>query len=721
MYYRLLLLLVVLGWGATSTMAQEQSPEIVIINTVPTARSDGSGLDLAIYFALRDKDGNAIPRETADVPRNGTLAIENFAQSVETTIDAPDTPIAITLMIDTSGSMRDAMGSVRTAAIEAVKSAPEGTRFTVFTFDTLALDDDWNPLISLEDNREEVVKVIDAIAVTPDGQTCLFNAATRAVGYLNDALPEAQDRRAIILFTDGRDSTGRTDANGNNVLCSTFDDQSVINAANEENRTPIHTIGLCTDTACSNVDTSGLDNLAKGTAGSTQTGTIDQINDRFKQIMATINAQWVARGTVLPRMGENVGVLAVILAGEPQSETFTFLSERDFNPPPEVALTAQYASETDRYSLTLQLTNRDSIGSLSYQIFDEARGTFTPAQLIALPAQQTSVTFPVPGEDLTSDRKYRFQIVGTDREGKALKNVAGGSNAAVLADLPITHTISPQLKIKQVIPDYDGNELRIKVETGGLGTRQTNIGGEVLQDGNQVVLIRPLLLPENNEITIAWPVELQRRAGEYMVRLELDLNPPLPIPIQRDMLFRYDPPPAPTPWALYALILVGCLGSVCGVWLYRQRQRPVELPEIRVHKEKEPAPPALVAAPTLVVVPTPVVAPAPDVTVRAANVRVRVEIVTSVVPQPVSAHSVTRFPCLIGRGGKSTLVIAGDPKISREHVEISCNQGMILLTDKSTHGTFIDQQQIPQRVARAITGPTLVKLGPDTTIQITPE
>jgi pSer/pThr/pTyr-binding forkhead associated (FHA) protein len=80
----------------------------------------------------------------------------------------------------------------------------------------------------------------------------------------------------------------------------------------------------------------------------------------------------------------------------------------------------------------------------------------------------------------------------------------------------------------------------------------------------------------------------------------------------------------------------------------------------------------------------------------------------------------TTFPCTIGRAGD--LLISGDKQVGRKHVELRLLNGVLYLTDlDSAHGTFIGQRRIDPQTPQKVTGPTKIRLGPFTELEITPQ
>src|SRR5262245_27474683 len=142
------LALAVLLWTPTGR-AQQRRPEIVVLHAAPQPQPQADSLPLSIFFALRDANGNPLPKAGISLNTQGTLSLVGAdgqpLPPVEATIGDPKTPIKIALVIDKSGSMNQKIGdangqpltlidAVRTAASQSIQSAPDQAEFAVISF-----------------------------------------------------------------------------------------------------------------------------------------------------------------------------------------------------------------------------------------------------------------------------------------------------------------------------------------------------------------------------------------------------------------------------------------------------------------------------------------------------------------------------------------------------------------------------------------------------------
>jgi Ca-activated chloride channel homolog len=131
-------------------------------------------------------------------------------------------PITMALVLDTSGSMRDAIDESQIAADSFVDTLKEQDRAMVIDFDEKVF-----LLQNLTDDKDELKMAIDSTYA--QGGTAIYDALFSAFRILN----QQEGRRAIILLTDGEDSA------------SQFSYQRIQETARTSN-VVIYTIGLGT-------------------------------------------------------------------------------------------------------------------------------------------------------------------------------------------------------------------------------------------------------------------------------------------------------------------------------------------------------------------------------------------------------------------------------------------------------------------------------------------
>jgi Mg-chelatase subunit ChlD len=165
--------------------SQEEPPDPDAIKldttliTVPVIASDRNGLYIPDLKA-----------EDFTIYEDGTQQeVAHFATVKE--------PFHVVLIIDTSGSSRQALYQIQHAAITFVEQLQTADRMQVISF-----DNEVRVLTKFTSNREQLKQAIESTRLGADSH--VYDAFNQAITSL---LPVRRDRRAIIFFTDGVDHT----------------------------------------------------------------------------------------------------------------------------------------------------------------------------------------------------------------------------------------------------------------------------------------------------------------------------------------------------------------------------------------------------------------------------------------------------------------------------------------------------------------------------------
>ena len=158
---------------------------------------------VTIPVSVMDRDGRYIPnlrKEDFRLWEDGIQQDVAFFASV-------DKPFSLVLMLDTSGSTRFRLGDIQDAAIAFVNQLRPDDRVMVVSF-----DDQVRVLSEFTSDRN---RLRDAIRRTQTGNgTKLYDAVDLV---MNQRLNSVEGRKAIVLFTDGVDTTSRQASYASNV------------------------------------------------------------------------------------------------------------------------------------------------------------------------------------------------------------------------------------------------------------------------------------------------------------------------------------------------------------------------------------------------------------------------------------------------------------------------------------------------------------------------
>jgi VWFA-related protein len=159
---------------------------------------------VTIPVSVMDRDGRYVPnlqKEEFRIWEDGIEQDVAFFQSV-------DKPFSVVLMLDTCPSTEFRLEDIQDAAITFVNQLRHDDRVMVVSF-----NDDIKMLSEFTTDREKLQRAIRR-ARTDDG-TRLYDAVDMVI---NQQLSRVQGRKAIVLFTDGVDTTSRHATFDSNIM-----------------------------------------------------------------------------------------------------------------------------------------------------------------------------------------------------------------------------------------------------------------------------------------------------------------------------------------------------------------------------------------------------------------------------------------------------------------------------------------------------------------------
>ena len=189
----------VLG-GANYPNSRQPAPQTDSAPTGPEEVDAGDIIRVSttlvtIPVSVMDRDGRYIPnlqKEEFRIWEDGVEQEVAFFQSV-------DKPFSVVLMLDTSPSTAFRLEDIQDAAISFVNQLRRDDKVMVVSF-----NDDIKVLSEFTTDRNRLERAIQR-AKTDDG-TRLYDAVDMVI---NQQLSRVQGRKAIVLFTDGVDTTSR--------------------------------------------------------------------------------------------------------------------------------------------------------------------------------------------------------------------------------------------------------------------------------------------------------------------------------------------------------------------------------------------------------------------------------------------------------------------------------------------------------------------------------
>ena len=716
-----------------SSSIQAQVPELVVVNFVAT-EEQAESLALSTFFTLTDGNGRPIPQANVESATIQLLGPNN--EPVPAIVEDPQTPVYIALLVDGSGSMGGVIGDVREAARSAIDSAPPTAYFSVIQFnETSTIIEDFT------NDHNRVKSAIDIVESVPNNGTCLYDAVYDAIDLLDDQIQNPQERRAIILFTDGKDQiTG-------DIPCSRHSFDDVINAARPANTsapiTPIHTIGLF-DAQGGNLNEAELRSMASETIAYSAIGNQTNLGGLFQEIMDGLNSQLVARANVFAAQGENQAVLAVKVRGNdtPLTTTFNFFSNTSYDlPPPPVNVqfnNLQYDAVADIYRLSLGITSPESILQLIVNVWDVRRGTQVSSDLIFANPGPT-LTIELDASGFEADREYSIRVQALDKDQFLITNE---DEETILAESEITYEPpvieAVEFTIQSVNADYVNGILIIDLDILDDGRIQTYDGFIVDEaTGGKIHDFGPTPFTSRRiEETLPPAIQSAETALTYRVTVHLTTEDQL----RSEAVYDEFKPVPPEPPGLMTRItqalgrnpvifssIVVIILAIIGWFVFQSRKekkKAVPLPRPPVDKtnifipgaSEHSANPA--ESQDWFAEDEEDLFPASVSSAKSSQAQLLLKVIRTQSQSLDQEKMIVNFPCTVGRED-CAVNISGDGRISRVHMEIDVRGNEIFITDLgSSNGTFIEDKKLPPRTATPLVGSHIVRLGSQTHLEL---
>ena len=143
-------------------------------------------------------------RFVTDLAQPAFQVLEDDKPQALTYFAQEDVPVSIGLVIDNSGSMRERRQQVNAAALEFVKASnPQDEVFIVNFNNEAYLDQDFTSDLAL---MQDALQQIDS-----RGGTALYDATSISVDHLLEEGNKKYNKRALLIITDGEDTSSRMD------------------------------------------------------------------------------------------------------------------------------------------------------------------------------------------------------------------------------------------------------------------------------------------------------------------------------------------------------------------------------------------------------------------------------------------------------------------------------------------------------------------------------
>ena len=717
-------------------------------------------MTLKVYYNVYDPKTGLPVLETIAQTARIDLPGANYA--VDVPVQKPDVPIYVVLVLDASGSMARAAEDLKKSAKQALNNTPDNAFFSVVQFD--------EEIRLLQDYTQNIAAVsfaIDQYKVSNKG-TCLYDATYSAVESLQKAPP---GRRAIILFTDGRDEN----ASGQPCSKKTYLELSTLA---QQTQVPVNTVGL--SSRASNLNEVELKGLAASTGAFSVIATTDDLAAGFQGIMDGLKAQWMVQAEVYPKKGSNPVVLTLNLGeNETLTSSFSINSETEYEGPPSPVrgqfAGLQFVPEDQTYNIQLSMTSSELVEYIKVEVWD-ARGGSKVAEFTFDELQQNNV-LTIPTDQLVVGRTYQLRMTAVSQQDKSrfnwFTNKDGKKSVELLHEFEFDPTANlPALAIQsiaqqendlvlsvkttnsQLIGGFDGwlvdettntkapgSDFTGSAEDAAAGRLVIPLSQSKIPDGKYTVIVRVLGKEGQVYTTVQFPgvVYQAKRQNVFQLLTAALIAAPIILftvvaiilGVVGFMMYssRREKSLTGTP------VLQGRLGGKLGDGKRVGSSIPVadEEPIPARRPGATPLPP--VSAPQVsrqATAPAAATPPLPDATmVAGGNAQATMMAVPVAKSQP--SLSILQSPPELALGSKIPLqplpfvvgrvegsLLLKEPNISRRHAEISFDAArqVYFITDlNSSNGTFVNGQRIPAGQPVQLINGAVINFGPNVSVR----
>jgi Ca-activated chloride channel family protein len=186
---------------------------------------------VTVPVSVMDRNGKYVP----NLQRRDFHVFDNGVEQRVAYFATVDAPFTVVLLIDTSGSTDFSMDQIQDAAISFVSQLKDQDRVMVMSF-----DDQIRVLCEPTSDRDALTR---AIRHTRNGGGTRLYDAVEVV--LRQKLSQISGRKAVVLFTDGVDTTSRHGTYSGTIREAVESDGAIYSVAyNTANSLPINAGGL---------------------------------------------------------------------------------------------------------------------------------------------------------------------------------------------------------------------------------------------------------------------------------------------------------------------------------------------------------------------------------------------------------------------------------------------------------------------------------------------
>ena len=399
---KLLIFALIFLFLLSSTMVFAQGAMEIMVHSVSAEAISGEvAYKVNVYLSVLESGG--VPVQGLSVS-DFSLTEDSQSISIDSVNPVMNEATNIVLVMDTSGSMSgQGIIDARNAAATFLERLGNNDQSAVISF-----NDSVSQVSSFSNNHANSSEAVKQLTAKNQAGTCLFDAAYQA---LELASTTPTGRRAVILFTDGKDETNSGD------VCSFHTVDDVMELASNIS-TPVYTLGMGTK-----IESNDLKRIASNTGGSfLSSDTSSELDDLFSRLYDQLNNEYVLTYISTNAPGPHTVTVSVTYHNQQDQSAYNFTL-------PALPTTITFTSPAEGEVLT--------------------ENAALVAKILTQGAEISSVEFAsggvIIGKDISEPYELDWDITNEDSGETELEVVAYGKNGEELARNSITVYINEEI------------------------------------------------------------------------------------------------------------------------------------------------------------------------------------------------------------------------------------------------------------------------------------
>lgn len=393
-YYKLSILVLLFVLLLPSNVLAQSGAQVIIHSTHAEPVQGKVAYTVQVFLSVLDTNGTPLKDLKSD---NFSLTEDSQEMQIDSVEPVANEDTSLVLVLDTSGSMLgQGIIDARNAAAGFLERLGSNDQAAVITFNDTA-----STITSFSNNHSSSSEAVKQINAVNRAGTCLYDAAYQAVEMASTTPP---GRRAVVVFTDGKDET----ISGEKCSFHTIDD--VIDLA-KTTGSPVYTLGMG-----STIDEKELKRLASTTGGSyLASRDSSELDTIFTRLYDQLNNEYVLTYTSTSAPGPHSMTVEVNFRNQESRSTYTFNL-------PALPTAITFNSPADGETLTGKTTLK--------------------AKILTQGAEVASVEFAangvIIGKDISEPYEYEWDLTNEAPAETLLEAVAMGKDGAELARAALT-------------------------------------------------------------------------------------------------------------------------------------------------------------------------------------------------------------------------------------------------------------------------------------------